>query len=128
MVGLDFGTKYSGFSYCYVNSKQGIFTNGQWPGYSGSYKTNTVLQYDENYNNVISWGYPALSKRPSRRNRMQDNKPVELFKLHLSDLPDNLKPILPVNYKKAITDYLREIGKVRVQKLFQLSYIQLFTE
>ena len=127
MVGLDFGTKYSGFSYCHV-SDQGIFTNEQWPGDSGGYKTNTALEYDKNYNNVKLWGYPALSKRPSRRNRMQDNRSVELFKLHLSDLPDNLKPILPVNYKKAITDYLREIGKVRVQKLFQLSYIQLFTE
>ncbi|GES97226.1 hypothetical protein GLOIN_2v1783264 [Rhizophagus clarus] len=36
------------------------------------------------------------------------NKPVELFKLHLSDLLDELKPALPVDNKKAITDYLRE--------------------
>ena len=35
-----------------------------------------------------------------------------MFKLHLGDLLDDLKPKLPVEYKKAITDYLREIGKV----------------
>jgi hypothetical protein len=52
----------------------------------------------------------------------KDVNPVELFKLHLVDL-DNLdkdkrfnkpdKPYLPPNidYKKAITDYLREMGK-----------------
>ena len=46
-----------------------------------------------------------------------DNKPVELFKLHLSNLPDHKKPILPVglDYKTAISDYLREIGKVRIK-------------
>jgi hypothetical protein len=30
----------------------------------------------------------------------------------LGDLLDELKPKLPVDYKKAITDYLGEIGKV----------------
>jgi hypothetical protein len=34
-----------------------------------------------------------------------------LFKLYLGNLVDNLKPKLPVDYKKAITDYLREIGR-----------------
>ncbi|CAB5355916.1 unnamed protein product [Rhizophagus irregularis] len=36
---------------------------------------------------------------------------VELFKLHLGGLPDNLKPKLPIEYKKAIADYLKGIGK-----------------
>jgi hypothetical protein len=107
VVGLDFGTKYSGFSYCHVNDgKQNIHTNNQWPG-ECSLKTNTVLQYDDEYNNVVSWGHAALSERPNHH-----NKPVELFKLHQNNLSDNLKPKLPVDYKKAITDYLREIGKV----------------
>ena len=45
-------------------------------------------------------------------------RPIESFKLHLSDLPNDLKTKLPVDYKKAITDYFREIGMVRAQKLF----------
>jgi hypothetical protein len=75
----------------------------------GTLKTNTVLRYDDNFENVESWGFPALAKG-SRRKEL--NKPVELFKLHLSDMPESDKPYLPPNldYKKAITDYFREMG------------------
>ncbi|RIA87548.1 hypothetical protein C1645_854353 [Glomus cerebriforme] len=116
VVGLDFGTTYSGFAYCHVNENQNICSNESWHGEVGQLKTNTVLQYDDDYKNVKFWGAPALAKRQSRRSRTQNsnegNKPVELFKLHLGDLLDKFKPKLPVDYKKAITDYLREIGKV----------------
>ncbi|CAG8665119.1 16602_t:CDS:2, partial [Funneliformis caledonium] len=96
-------------------SESMIHTNYDWPGSFGELKTNTVLQYDDEYINVMSWGAPALFKRPPFKKKIgKDNetKPVELFKLHLSNLPDELKPKLPVRYEKAITDYLREIGKV----------------
>ncbi|PKY55624.1 hypothetical protein RhiirA4_548831, partial [Rhizophagus irregularis] len=110
VVGLDFGVTYSGFSYCHVDDNQYIHTNCEWPGDTSSlYKTNTVLQYDDEYINVLCWGAQALSKRPGKN---RNSKPVELFKLYLGDLPDNLKPKLPIDYKKAITDYLREIGKL----------------
>jgi hypothetical protein len=79
----------------------------------GQLKTNTVLQYDESYMNVESWGYPALSKRPNKKKKTKNgSRPVELFKLHLGNLSDNLKPKLLVHYKKAITDYLRKIGEL----------------
>jgi hypothetical protein len=67
---------------------------------------------------VLLWGAPALAKKPNRRITKQNdqdnkrNKPVELFKLCLSNLDEYLKPKLPVDFKKAITDYLKEIGKV----------------
>ena len=121
MVGLDFGTTYSGFTYCHVTEKRNLCSNDLWQGEVGQFKTNTVLQYDEEYEKVKLWGAPALIKKPNRRNRNQnnkDNKPVELFKLHLGDIMDKFKPTLPVEYKKAITDYLREMGKVQVRKLF----------
>ena len=108
MVGLDFGATYSGFAYCHVAGF--IETNELWHRGVSSLKTNTILQYD-GYN-VKSWGSPALVSG--------GNKPVELFKLHLSDLPDNFKPKLSVDYKKAITDYFIEIGKVRVQNIINL--------
>lgn len=73
-------------------------------------KTNSVLLYDDELENVDKWGQPALSRRPNRRRA--ENKPVKLFKLHLGNLQENLKPRLIVEYKKAITDYLREFGKV----------------
>jgi hypothetical protein len=65
---------------------------------------------------VELWGNPALSKRPSRKkeSKDKDNRKyvVELFKLHLGNLQQNLREKLSVDYKKAIEDYLREIGKV----------------
>jgi hypothetical protein len=86
---------------------------------SCQFKTNTVLQYKENKNDVKSWGYPALAKRPDRRNfdKNKQDCVVELFKLQLGNLNKDLKKKYEpsVNYKKAITDYLREIGKVSVR-------------
>ena len=78
----------------------------------GTLKTNTVLQYKDDFKEVELWGYPALCKKPNRRSRDNGMKPVELFKLHLGNCLEKFKPNLPVNYKKAITDYLCEIGKV----------------
>ncbi|RIA82723.1 hypothetical protein C1645_809496 [Glomus cerebriforme] len=115
VVGLDFGTTYSGFAYCHINENKNICSNDSWHGEVGQLKTNTVLQYDDKYKKVKLWGAPALAKRPNRRKKGHNDeghKPVELFKLHLGDMLDEFKPKLPVEYKKAITDYLREIGKV----------------
>ncbi|GBB84451.1 hypothetical protein RclHR1_11010001 [Rhizophagus clarus] len=117
VVGLDFGTTHSGFSYCHVANKQDICSNEIWPGKVGKFKINTILRYDDEYDNVILWGAPALSKKPKHRNNKNNqdderNKPVELFKLCLGNIDDYLRPKLPVDYKKAITDYLKEIGKV----------------
>ncbi|PKB95875.1 actin-like ATPase domain-containing protein, partial [Rhizophagus irregularis] len=113
VVGLDFGATYSGFSYCHTTEPKNINTNSQWPDIMGFLKTNTVLQYDDSYNTVKSWGYSALAKRPPKRGKKNESetRPVELFKLHLTC---NKKPYLPgeLRYEKAITDYLRKIGQV----------------
>ncbi|CAG8550574.1 13091_t:CDS:2 [Acaulospora morrowiae] len=114
VVGLDFGTTYSGFTYRHVDGDRYI-TNDRWPGERGQcqFKTNTVLQYEENLTDVKAWGYPALSKRPSSRSDKNERTyVVELFKLHLGDLDEEHRRRLStvVDYKKAITDYLREIG------------------
>ncbi|GBC10505.1 hypothetical protein RclHR1_00970006 [Rhizophagus clarus] len=123
VVGLDFGTTYSGFSYCHTANSGNIITNNQWDEEIGS-KTNTVLQYnDDSYKNVKSWGSSALVKRPYKKNKktkdINETKPVELFKLHLGNLSNNLKPHLPsgLNYKQAITDYLRKIGEMIKEKI-----------
>ena len=76
-------------------------------------KTNTVLQYDSNYQNVIKWGNPALAQKQSRKNKNSLSKSVELFKLHLGNISQDEKPPLPdqLSYEKAISDYLHELGK-----------------
>ncbi|PKC12223.1 actin-like ATPase domain-containing protein [Rhizophagus irregularis] len=115
VVGLDFGTTYSGFTCCHV-SDEDFETNTQWPGELGQLKTNTVLQYNEHYKKIESWGYPALSKRPNKKGKGKGNKneqkPIELFKLYLGKLPNDLKPKLPFDYKRAITGYLRKFGEL----------------
>jgi hypothetical protein len=78
----------------------------------GTLKTNTVLQYKANLEEVLLWGYPALSKKSNKKNKDNEMKPVELFKLHLGNCLEKFKPKLPVDFKKAITDYLREMRKV----------------
>ncbi|RIA97898.1 hypothetical protein C1645_751086 [Glomus cerebriforme] len=102
-----------GFAYAHVTNPE-IITNDVWPKQIGHMKTNTVLHYDSNFNEVECWGYPALAKKPKRKEKNSSTKPVELFKLHLGDLPEAEKPYLPPNlsYKKAITDYLREMGEL----------------
>ncbi|GBB98506.1 hypothetical protein RclHR1_32470001, partial [Rhizophagus clarus] len=87
-----------------------------WQEYAGRFKTPTVLLYDDDLKSVQSWGFSALAKRPKRK-KVIDKKPVELFKLHLGKIAN--KPSLPngLDYKKAITDYLHEFGKVVISKI-----------
>jgi hypothetical protein len=63
---------------------------------------------------VKSWGYPALCKKPNRRDRDDETKPVELFKLCLGNCLEKYKPKLPesLTYHQAISDYLSKMGEV----------------
>ncbi|CAB4400859.1 unnamed protein product [Rhizophagus irregularis] len=117
VIAIDFGTTFSGFAYSNRADPE-IITNDVWPQQIGVMKTNTVLQYDSNYQNVIKWGNPALAQKQSKHARknkdLSSSKTVELFKLHLGNIPQNEKPPLPyqLNYEKVISDYLRELGKL----------------
>ncbi|GES84968.1 hypothetical protein GLOIN_2v1702288 [Rhizophagus clarus] len=117
VIGIDFGTTFSGFSFAYIKpekEKIAIVVNDNWLGVKGPMKTNTVLQYDEDYEDVITWGAKALANEPSKKAKNKQPRPVEMFKLHLGDVPETKKPKLPngITPERAITDYLREMGKV----------------
>ncbi|CAB4437375.1 unnamed protein product [Rhizophagus irregularis] len=104
IVGLDFGTTYSGFTCCHISDSK-IYLHTKWPPREVYPKINTILQYDRNFVNIVNvgqWGYPE----------QDETRPVELFKLHLGNLQENLKPRLQVAYKKAIADYLYKLGKL----------------
>jgi hypothetical protein len=110
-----------GFAYAYKTNKDKIYVHNDWQEYSGYLKTPTVLKYDQS-NNVMAWGYTALAERESqsvsdkkkkkRKEQNSETKVAERFKLHLCKIKD--KPYLPdgLEYKTAIVDYLKEIGKV----------------
>ncbi|KAF0557275.1 actin-like ATPase domain-containing protein [Gigaspora margarita] len=119
VVGIDFGTTFSGFAYANrVNSE--ITTNNIWPDHVGQFKTNTALLYNNELSEVKAWGLSALAEKPRKRRPQNSDKSihVELFKLYLGDISDDKKPILPknMNYKQAITDYLRELVKDTIDK------------
>ncbi|GES97621.1 hypothetical protein GLOIN_2v1882232 [Rhizophagus clarus] len=86
VVGLDFGTTYSRFAYC----------------------------SDEE--NICSYIWSSWRNRPTEIATVNlyrgQYKAGDFFKLYLGDTPDSLKPNLPVDYKRVITDYFREFGQV----------------
>ncbi|CAG8526940.1 4411_t:CDS:2 [Ambispora leptoticha] len=116
VVGIDFGTTYSGFAYANVNTPNSIETNDTWPENKGEFKTNTVIRYDKKLN-VIKWGLPALAEKISRKSgnsKSEEAQIAELFKLHLAEIDEEEKPKLPLGLdpRKAITDYLCEVRKL----------------
>ncbi|CAG8490367.1 uncharacterized protein OCT59_009788 [Rhizophagus irregularis] len=88
VVGLDFGTTYSGFACCHVSNEEYIYSYDSWSNNRDYLKMQVPTVLDYNYDYYI-----------------------EFFKLYLGDSPDNLKPKLPVEYKKAITDFFRKISE-----------------
>ncbi|CAG8475320.1 4773_t:CDS:2, partial [Racocetra fulgida] len=109
-------------------------------GRDGLPKTNTVLLYDGTCTEVLKWGEPALVHEPKKnRNNIRElGSPLppqqhvaERFKLYLDDnaierlsLPPNL------DYKKAISDYLRKMKGVSTYKLNESieSHLEFTTE
>ncbi|PKC52055.1 hypothetical protein RhiirA1_482360 [Rhizophagus irregularis] len=113
LVAIDFGTTHSSFVYVHIENPETIVMNSTWPGREGVSKIPTALKYNETYTQVINWGDLALDEELD--DTVDDlNKrscPIELFKLHLSNLREDQKPWLPpqLNYKKAIVDYLTQM-------------------
>ncbi|CAB5356231.1 unnamed protein product [Rhizophagus irregularis] len=64
------------------------------------------LGSEENNDKVSS----EENNSPEENNSLEENN--NQLSPEESDLSDEVKPKLPVDYKKAITDYLREIGEV----------------
>ncbi|RGB24266.1 hypothetical protein C1646_726562 [Rhizophagus diaphanus] len=111
VAAIDFGTTFSGFAYAHKSNPRNIIVHNKWPNFSGYYKIPTAVKYDESLN-LTSWGYSALAVKPNKDIKSSDIKPAEKFKLHLSNMEN--KPPLPkgLHHETAITDYLREMGKI----------------
>lgn len=67
VVGLDFGTTYSGYAYAHKSNANDIYTFYNWPRVGGGKpycKTLTALYYEPGNGSVAnqkSWGHPALT-------------------------------------------------------------------
>ncbi|CAB5390954.1 unnamed protein product [Rhizophagus irregularis] len=121
VAAIDFGTTFSGFAHAYKSNPSKIIVHKNWQNSIGYLKTPTILKYDES-SNVMAWGYSALaepeksSKKKKKKNKKKQHtktKLAERFKLHMCKMGDK-EIYLPkgLKCKTAITDYLREMGKV----------------
>ncbi|PKY55495.1 hypothetical protein RhiirA4_548762 [Rhizophagus irregularis] len=102
IVGIEFGATHSGFGYANTSSTEDISFYNQWSERLRTIRVPTVLSYDDEYENMQSWGYPALERNH-----------VELFKFLLGEMEN--KPPLP--REKAISDYLHELSKIVKEKI-----------
>ncbi|PKY55786.1 hypothetical protein RhiirA4_475495, partial [Rhizophagus irregularis] len=97
VVGLDFGSISTAFFiYPTEEPKSLIFTNRYLR------MRDTKLGYNCDYSKLTDCG---------STNIFLNLEIVESFKLYLGGLPDNLKSKLPIEFKRAIADYLKNIGK-----------------
>ncbi|CAI2167331.1 5855_t:CDS:2 [Funneliformis geosporum] len=105
IVSIDIGTIYSRFAIASKKNNYDMINEN-------SFDTNTVLLYDENYNEIKEWGSNAMAERPTKKVKKHNIcSIIEHFKLHLLEISEENKPPLPkdFDYKKAIVDYLRQI-------------------
>jgi hypothetical protein len=125
VVGLDFGTTYSGFAYAHmVTDNPSILVYYDWPrkGNEPPYcKTLTGLYYkregDSGPWECASWGYPARKDYAADDTQGRDPRGHYLtkFKLLLKKGPGD--PALmasippPLTLNKVITDYLKLLGE-----------------
>ena len=141
VVGLDFGTTFSGFAFAHITDPEQVFTFLDYPTSGGGKltdcKTLTASYYKNNGGTwqFRSWSYPARAEyahdlQAMRKHRMSGPSNDLLqpsvgsyfvkFKLHLAskDLGAStalLPPGLTVNI--LITDYLREMGALVLKTL-----------
>ncbi|GBC29168.2 hypothetical protein GLOIN_2v1698529 [Rhizophagus irregularis DAOM 181602=DAOM 197198] len=90
------------------SSKESFIYNNS-DGFSESLKENTE-KFELNSNIQAVVGDYLKMQVPTVLDYNYDYY-IEFFKLYLGDSPDNLKPKLPVEYKKAITDFFRKISE-----------------
>ncbi|KAG0604378.1 hypothetical protein M758_10G167700 [Ceratodon purpureus] len=148
VVGLDFGTTFSGFAFAHVSDPDKVYTFYQYPkagtGSEKPYCKTLTGSYYKNLEGVWqfkSWGYPArvectrdIQALRKQRASGPSNDPLQLptvgkyftrFKLHLASTEmgastaQDLPPGLTVDV--LITDYLGEMGAL-VLKTLQNSY------
>ncbi|KAH8730677.1 hypothetical protein GQ44DRAFT_746602 [Phaeosphaeriaceae sp. PMI808] len=100
IIGLDFGTTYSGIAYAFSTKPDQIYSITEWPGAQGRSvpKTPTVLKY--NGNNKFQWGYEL--------DRTIEEKIVGI-KLLLD--PEQERPLFDSAGAEATQAELKKLGK-----------------
>lgn len=100
VVGLDFGTTFSGFGYAHKSAPDEVYVHYEWPGFTEASgkpycKTQTALYYKPKGNGLQfdSWGWDAQLHYTCDLELVQRKKAspstvgelITRFKLHLAD-------------------------------------------
>ncbi|KAL2652357.1 hypothetical protein R1flu_020485 [Riccia fluitans] len=147
VVGVDFGTTFSGFAFALVSDAQKVYCFYDWPGQTaagGKYycKTQTSLRYTTGDDNTPAgefqlqdWGWNATinhrkalqqqqhAHRSSSAGKNPSSHLVKRFKLLLapkSTAPAAFEePLVPqgLNADRTITDYLRLLASFIMERL-----------
>lgn len=120
VIGLDFGTSFSGYAYAFKNDQE-VICRTDWPGQPMPYiKTLTQLLYSPEQQ-VEAWGYEA----PTRLAQLREDEHIKAysllknFKMHLRDVPEQAsgQPVFSADSGQqfavlsVITDYLKCLRK-----------------
>ncbi|KAI7901284.1 uncharacterized protein BX663DRAFT_515506 [Cokeromyces recurvatus] len=107
VIGIDFGTTFSGASYAYMNDNE-ITDISKWPGQPDySYpKCPTVCLYNRDNNKLIQWGRSAKSGK----SKFPNITILQQFKLYLDDSLEGIVRQLPLDLTATdiIADYLQK--------------------
>ncbi|KAI8875861.1 actin-like ATPase domain-containing protein [Backusella circina FSU 941] len=126
IIGIDFGTTYSGASFCFTHDNE-INDIVRWPGQPDySYpKCPTVCLYDRETNNLVQWGRSAKSGKPKFQN-LSHYTILQQFKLYLDDSLEGLVRQLPLglNITDVIADYLRKFFDYIVAEISKKGFYQ----
>ncbi|KAI9273229.1 hypothetical protein EDC94DRAFT_594273 [Helicostylum pulchrum] len=112
VVGIDFGTTYSGVAYSRVGDEDHlgrpvVFDIGRWPRHTAHVLSKIPTRSVYRHGELIKWGDQALNYK-----EREDVEILTMYKLLLSE--NNLYvdvPTLPLgfNITRVIADYLREL-------------------
>jgi molecular chaperone DnaK (HSP70) len=145
VVGLDFGTTFSGFGYAHRSDPTEVCVHHEWPGFAEASgkpycKTQTALYYKRTGGSwkLDAWGWQAQLNYTRDLDLVQRKKAgkdsvgeiVTRFKLHLADEKSGPLSAAPLprglTTQQVVTDFLREIGNF-IMKHLNLKYGQHLT-
>lgn len=142
VVGLDFGTTFSGFAFAHITDPDKVYTFFEYPKGKGTEKpycktlTGSYYKQSGGVWQFKSWGYPAraeLARDVQALHKFRATGPsndpfqptvgtyLTRFKLHLAPADmgaSSAKPVPPgLTVNLLITDYLREMGALILRTL-----------
>ncbi|KAG2232417.1 hypothetical protein INT48_005720 [Thamnidium elegans] len=107
VIGIDFGTTYSGSSYAFMTDKE-VTDISKWPGQPDySYpKCPTICLYNRDNNQLIQWGRSAKAGK----SKFPNITILQQFKLYLDDNLEGVVRQLPLDLTVTdiISDYLEK--------------------